>query len=138
MRRGHKPQEFRAAWPIRIGVLGALVAWMAVGVAALLSGAGTAAALVSVCFFVAFFLLHVFYYWSMTYVVDEYGVTYRGATAFEHFAWEDIVQVRESELPLGGDFVATTRGGFVLSSFVDQRERLLELIVARAGLFPSA
>jgi hypothetical protein len=138
MRRGERPQEFRASFPIRVSVLGALVAWVVVGAAAVVSGAGTAAALLSVGLFVAFFSLHVLYYWSMTYVVDEYGVTYRGATAFEHFAWEDIVQVRESLLPLGGDFVTTTGGGFVLSSFVDQRERLRDLIVARAGLFPLA
>lgn len=134
--RLRKPVEFRASWIIRVAVLLALIAWLAIGIAAALAGGMPLYAFASIGFFVAFFLTFVFYYWSMAYVVDEYGVTYRGATEFAHFPWEDIVQVRNSEVPLGGYYIATKRGGFVLSNFIRGREQLVETIIARAGLFP--
>lgn len=137
MRRGRGPEEFRASWLIRVAVLSALVLWLLAGALALVAGAASGQVMVSIAFFVLFFLVFVFYYWSMAYVVDEYGVTYRGATEFQHFPWEEIIHVRGSEIPLGGYYVATKRGGFVLSNFVRGREQLLETIVARAGLFPA-
>jgi hypothetical protein len=65
-------------------------------------------------------------------------VTYRGATEFEHFSWEEILHVRWSDIPLGGYLISTKRGDFVLSMFVTGRERLVEMIIAKAGLFPEA
>lgn len=132
-----KQEFFRASWAIRLAVLVALMAWMLVAGALLLTADMPLYTFASTAFFVLFFLVFVAYYWSMTYVVDEYGVTYRGATDFEHFPWEEITQVEHSEIPLGGYYVSTKRGGFVLSNFVKGRERLVELIIARAGLFPS-
>src|SRR5688500_18912475 len=131
-------QEFRVNWPIKVSVLAALLVWIAIGGMALFACALPLAAALSVAFFVLFFLVFVAYYWSMAYVVDEYGVTYRGATEFEHFSWEEIVHVRWSDVPLGGYLVSTKKGDFVLSTFIKGRERLVELIVARAGLFPEA
>ena len=131
-------QEFRINWPIKLSVLVALLCWIAIGGIAFLTGDIPLAAALSIAFFVLFFLVFVAYYWSMAYVVDEYGVTYRGATEFEHFSWEDIVNVRWSEVPLGGYLVSTKKGDFVLSTFIKGREKLVELIVARAGLFPEA
>jgi len=90
---------------------------------------------VSIAFFIVFFVAFVAHYWRMVYVVDEYGVTV-GASEQNHFRWEDIEQVRPSDIPLAGYYVSTKRGGFMLSSFVTQRRRLLDTIIARAGLFP--
>jgi hypothetical protein len=126
---------FRASLIIRAMVLAALATWL------LVLGAAVVAKLPSylfatIAFFIAFFCLFAAYYCSMTYVVDEYGVTYRGATDFVHFAWEDIVQVNDSEFPLGGWYVSTRNGGFVLPAFVTDHRVLVDLIVSRAGLFP--
>jgi len=129
--------EFRATWTIRWAVLGALVLWAAIGAFVAVSSLMPATTLLSVGFFVVFFTGFVAYYWSMAYVVDEYGVTYRGATDFVHIAWEDIDGVKTSELPLGGAYVSSERGGLVLSHFVRGHEKLVDLIVARAGLFPT-
>ena len=89
-----------------------------------------------VVFFVLFFAMFCTYYWSMRYVVDESGITYRSPTQRRFFRWEDVLQVKASDFPLGGYLVTTRRGGFVLSMFVGGRDRLCELIVARAGLWP--
>ena len=138
MSRKNQHQEFRVNWPIRLSVLAALLVWVAIGIIMFLADEVPLGATLSIAFFVLFFLVFVAYYWSMAYVVDEYGVTYRGATEFEHFSWEEIVNVRWSEIPLGGYLVSTKKGDFVLSTFIKGREKLVELIVARAGLFPEA
>lgn len=119
-------------------MLVALLAWIAIGGIALVTHTVPLAAVLSIAFFVLFFLVFVAYYWSMAYVVDEYGVTYRGATEFEHFSWEEIQHVRWSDIPLGGYLISTKRGDFVLSTFIKGRERLVEMIIAKAGLFPEA
>lgn len=129
---------FRAAWPIRIAVLAALIVWLVAGVATLTAPDWTWNSLLGVVFFVLFFAMFCAYYWSMRYVVDERGITYRSPTQRRFFRWEDILQVKTSEVPLGGYWVATRRGGFVLSMFVGHRDRLRELIVARAGLWPES
>lgn len=129
-------REFRASWLIRAPVLAALVVWVLVGMLAVLVDNMPTYTFASIAFFVAFFLVFVAYYFNMTYVVHEYGVTYRGATEFEHFDWEEIVNIHGSDLPLGGYYVTTKTGGFVLSSFIKGHETLVELIAARAGLLP--
>jgi hypothetical protein len=134
--RRREIREFRASWLIRAPVLAAFVVWVTVGIVAALVGNMPVYAFVSIAFFVLFFLVFVAYYFSMTYVVHEYGVTYRGATEFEHFDWEEIVHIHGTGVPLGGYYVATRTGGFVLSSFVKGHETLVELIAARAGLMP--
>lgn len=129
-------REFRASWLIRAPVLGALVVWLLVGgVAAFIEGMPSYA-FASIAFFVAFFLVFVAYYFSMAFVVHEYGVTYRGATEFEHFDWDEIIQINGTGVPLGGYYVTTKSGGFVLSSFVEGHDALVQLIAARAGLMP--
>lgn len=135
MRRGRPVQEFRAHWLIRIVALAALLIWLAaLGVAAIF--ALPLYTYVSIAFFIVYFCMFVVYYWKIAYVVDEHGVTVRGPTDRNHYAWEDIENVRSSEIPLGGYYVSTKKGGFVLSSFVEGRERLLDVIITRAGLFP--
>lgn len=138
MRRLRTAEEFRASWGIRLTVLLALLMWMSVGLAGAAFGSLPPQAFASIAFFVLFFSGFVAYYWSMAYVVDEYGVTYRGVSEFIHFPWEEIENVRDSELPLGGYYVTTKAGGFVLNKFVRGREELRDLIIARAGLFPVA
>ncbi len=128
--------EFRASWLIRFAVLLALLVWVTIGLAAAIADALPNYVFASIAFFVLFFMIFVAYYWNMAYVVDEYGVTYRGATDFEHFPWEDIIHIRTSDIPLGGYYVTTRRGGFVLSGFIHGHEKLRELIVARAELLP--
>lgn len=122
---------------MRAAALGALLLWLAVAALAVSLDGVPGHAYVSIAFFVAFFLVCVAYYFNMAYVVDEYGVTYRGATDFDHFPWEDIVQVDGSDVPLGGYFVTTKHGVFVLSSFIKGHRALVDLIVARAGLLPN-
>ncbi len=135
MRRGRPAQEFRAHWLIRTLAAAALTVWVAAaGVAALYEL--PLYTYVSILFFIVYFCAFVAHYWTMAYVVDEYGVTVRGSTDLNHFAWEDIEHVRSSDIPLGGHYVATKTGGFVLSSFVTHRDRLLDMIITRAGLFP--
>lgn len=128
--------EFRASWLIRAPVLAALLVWVSVGVAATIVGNMPAYAFISIAFFVLFFFVFVAYYFSMAYVVHEYGVTYRGATEFEHFDWDEILHIHGTGIPLGGYYVVTRTGGFVLSSFIKGHETLVELIAARAGLLP--
>lgn len=137
-----QPDVFRASWWIRGGVLGALGAWLTLGAWALLSQTLPARSLWGIAFFVLFFLVFAAYYWRMRYVVDERGVTVRGAPVRGsygrgHFPWESIESVRRSTVPLGGWEVTTAEGIFVLDVFVGRRSRLLDVIVARAGLFPT-
>ncbi len=136
--RSKHPREYRASTLIRGMVLSALLLWAAAGIFAAWIGGFPASALVSIAFFVLFFLGFAAYFWRMSCVVDEHGVTIRGALDQEHLAWEDIEQVRDSQLPLGGYWITTKRGVFVLNTFIQEREQLLDIIVARAGLFPEA
>lgn len=131
----HRIQEFRASWLIRGAVLFALAVWVLVLVTALLVGA-PAQAYGGIAFFLLFFLTFVAYYFSMSFTVHEYGLTYRGATEFMHVDWDEIVKVEISNLPLGGWWVTTKDGGFMLSSFLDDAAALAELVAARAGLMP--
>lgn len=121
---------------IRIVAALALTVWLIAGVLA----AWYALPLytyASIAFFVVYFWVFVLHYWKMAYVVDEFGVTIRRSHDVDHHvAWEDIERVEASDIPLGGYYVSTKEGGFVLSTFVEGRERLLEMIIARAGLFP--
>ncbi len=135
MRRGQPAQEFRAHLIIRLVSLAALVVWLAAGVLATWYVLPLAS-FVSIAFFVVFFLIFVTHYWQMAYVVDEYGVSIRSPTDFVHHAWEDIEQIRSSEFPLGGYYVATKNGGFVISHFLKGRDVLVDIVIARAGLFP--
>ncbi|MEL6188929.1 MAG: hypothetical protein AAFU79_30280 [Myxococcota bacterium] len=125
--------EFRASWWIRGGVLAALTLWVGVGAWALLRGDLPLDALLGILFFVLFFVGFALYYWRMAYIVDDRGVTVRGHL----FPWETIESVKRSTLPLVGWEVTTARGVFVLDVFVSGRARLLDVIVARAGLWPS-
>jgi hypothetical protein len=128
---------FRASWLVRAPVLLALVLWLTVGVIAAFESDGMPAhVFVAIAFFVVFFLIFVAYFFSMTYVVNEYGVVYRGATEFIHVEWDDILQVDNSMVPLGGYYVTTKRGGFPLNAMVRGHQELAELIIARAGLMP--
>lgn len=128
--------EYRPWWLVRGAVLLALLLWVFVAIVAAFTEGMPSHAFASIAFFVLFFVVFVAYYFSMAFVVNEYGVTYRGATEFEHFDWEDIVKVDGSSVPLGGYYVTTTRGGFVLSSFIKGHEALAELIIRRANLVP--
>lgn len=117
----------------------ALIAWVAIGAAATALLELPTASWLSIAFFVVFFLGFVTYYWRMAYVVDERGVTYRGPTEEVRLLWEDIDEVRQPEVPLGGYTVVAGKGaGLVLSKWVGRREDLVDIIVARAGLWPSA
>ncbi|CAN0586418.1 unnamed protein product [Laminaria digitata] len=129
--------EFRISWMIRWSVLTALIGWLVMGAFVAWHDEMPAKTLLSVGFFVAFFAAFVSYYWRMTYVVDEHGVTYRGATDVVHIPWEDINEVKDSELPLGGAYVHSQGGRLVLSHFVRGHAQLVDIIVARAGLFPT-
>lgn len=131
----HRIQEFRASLAIRAAVLVALAVWVAVLVTAVAVGA-PAQAFLGIAFFLLFFLVFVAYYFSMSYTVHEYGLTYRGATEFMHVDWDEIVKVELSHVPLGGWWVTTKSGGFLLSSFLDDAAALAELVAARAGLMP--
>ena len=135
MRRGRPAEEFRAHLVIRLLVLAALIVWLLAAVVAAIYDLPLYT-YVSIAFFIVYFCAFVAHYWQMAYVIDEYGVTIRGPLDFSHFPWEDIEHVRSSSIPLGGHYVSTKDGGFVLSSFVTGRERLLDAIVTRAGLFP--
>lgn len=130
-------REFRISWPIRAAALGALLAWLAVGVFAAAIPNVPGRLFWAIGFFVAFFVGSVAYYFNFALVVHEYGLTYRGVTDFEHFDWEEILHIRDSPMPLGGYMVTTTRGAFTLNGFVEQHDALVELIIARAGLFPT-
>ena len=133
----HQTKEFRASLLVRAAAICALLIWVLVGLyAASLEGIPHHI-FASIAFFVAFFVVCVTYYSNMAYVVHEYGVTYRGATEFDHFDWEDIVQVDNPTHPLGGYYVITTHGVFVLNYFIRGHQALAELIIARAGLMPT-
>lgn len=117
----------------------ALVGWLGLGVWVLVTDEHLPPnALWGIGFFITFFLVFAMYYWRMVYVVDETGVTVAGATDCTHFPWETIESVRRSDFPLGGWEVSTNQGVFVLDRFVGHHARLLDVIVARAGLFEGA
>lgn len=130
--------EFRASWWVRAAVVLALSVWIGVLIWAAWLGALDPRSLAGVLFFVAFFVLFTRYYWRMMYVLDDSGVTVRRGPGGpgRHFPWESIEAVRRSSVPLGGWEVLTKRGVFVLDVFVGGRARLLDVIVARTGLFP--
>lgn len=127
-------REFRPSWLIRAAVLAALILWVGVGMLAIVAGGVPGHALAAIVFFVVFFLVFVAHYFRMAFIVDDHGVTYRGATDLQHFDWEDIVQVDCVDVPLGGYYVKTRQGGFVLSSFIKGHRALADLIIRRAGL----
>ena len=128
-----KRYEFRASWWIRGSVLFALILWLSLGVWATFWGALPTRSLAAIAFFIIFFVGFASYYWGMTYIVDERGLTVRG----HHFPWEVIESVQKSPLPLVGWEVTTAKGNFVLDTFVRRRALLLDVIIARAGLFPA-
>ncbi len=134
-RRRH---EFRAALWVRLAVIGALAFWASLGAWALAFDALPARATIGIAFFVLLFAGFALRYGRMAYVVDDSGVTVRGATGGEHFPWEGIERVRAPTLPLAGWEVRTDRGMFVLDAFVGGRAQLIDVIVARTGLFPDA
>lgn len=129
--------EFRARGLIRWTLLAAIASWVGLGTYGLYLQALPAEAILSVGFFVTFFIAFARYYWRMGYVVDTDGVTYRGAAQAIHIAWDDIKTLHDSANPLGGYRVETKYGPFVLSHLVYEHKKLADLIVARAGLFPT-
>lgn len=134
-RRRH---EFRTSWWVRGAVLAALALWVAIGGWALVTGALPFRAFLGVVFFVVFFTAFALHFWRMAYVVDQNGVTVkRGRFGSGFFPWESIESVKRSDVPLGGWEVMTARGVFVLDAFIAKKARLVDVIVARAGLFQS-
>lgn len=130
-------QEFRASWWVRGAVAAALALWTAALGWGLFAGLPPKA-VTGVLFFVTFFGAFAHHFFSVAYVVDETGVTVRrGPLGSGFFPWESIESVEPSGVPLGGWAVTTARGVFVLDAFVAGRARLIDVIVARAGLFPS-
>ncbi len=128
---------FRAALAVRLATALALIHWVVV-LGMVLAGPDiwSVQTFASVGFFILFFGVLTTYYWSMRYEADDVGLTYRGPTQRTSYAWEDIQRVDRSAIPLGGYWVSTKRGGFVLSTFIGHGDRLRDLIVTRAGLFP--
>ncbi|MBX2814247.1 MAG: hypothetical protein KTR25_20735 [Myxococcales bacterium] len=125
--------EFRASWWIRGSVLTALLAWTGLGVWVMLYERLPARVLATIAFFILFYVAFTLYYWRIHYVADDTGLTVHG----DHFPWESIESVERSSLPLVGWEVTTQKGRFVLDLFVRRRALLLDVIVARAGLFPA-
>ena len=127
---------FRASWAVRAAVLASLVAWLSVGALAATLDGVPFHAFAAIGFFVGFFVLCVSYYFNLAYVAHEYGITYRGATEFDHFDWDEIEHIEPSMILLGGYTVTTKRGVFVLNRWITGYDDLVEMIIARAGLFP--
>jgi len=132
----HLNREFRVSWALRAALLAALAIWLGLAVVAATLDEVPAHVFAGISFFVAFFVLCVRYYFRLSYVVDDAGLTYRGASALFHFGWDEIERVEESEILLGGSTVTTKHGQVVLNRFVHGYADLVEVIVARAGLFP--
>jgi hypothetical protein len=89
-------------------------------------------------FFIVFFAVSLAYYARTAIFVDARGVTYRGVVKTLRIGFEDI---RKLDVLPGLVTVYSIRGkgpGMHFTSFFAQHRRLMELVVSRAGLAPSA
>lgn len=112
-------------------MLVALLLWTSLGIWALFTGTLPPKSLASIAFFIIFFVGFCRYYWRMQYIVDDTGLTIHG----HHVPWESIESVEPSSMPLVGWELNTLKGRFVLDIFIRRRALLLDVIIARAGLF---
>jgi hypothetical protein len=87
-------------------------------------------------FFVVFFGLSLTYYVRAAIFVDEAGLTYRGIVRTERLTFDDIRKVDVLPGPVTV-YAVRGRGRFVhFTSFFRHHQRLVELLIERAGLAP--
>ncbi len=90
----------------------------------------------STVFFVLFFVVSLLYYVRTAIFVDSGGLTYRGMVRTLRFSFTDI---RKLDVLPGPVTVYAVRGKGRLihfTSFFKHHQRLMELLVERAGLAP--
>jgi hypothetical protein len=91
----------------------------------------------SVIFFILFFAISVFYYVRTAIFVDADGVTYRGMVRTRRISFEDIKKIDVLPGPIVV-YAIRARGGFVhFTNFFRHHQRLMKLVVDRAGLSPT-
>ena len=130
------PKIFRIKWPIRLACILALLSWVSIALVALTSRDLPFSIFAAIAFFVSFFVFCVSYYSKLHYVINEYGIILMSTGFVSQFDWSEIEKIEPSRIPSGGYIVTTERGGFVVNGFIDGQKALVDLIIARAGLFP--
>ena len=90
----------------------------------------------SALFFVVFFGLSLTYYARTVIVIDGAGLTYRGIMRTERFSFDDIRKVDVLPGPVTV-YAIRGKGRFVhFTSFFKHHQRLVALLIERAGLAP--
>ena len=92
--------------------------------------------LASAGFFVLFFALSLAYYVRTSIEVDAAGITYHGVLATRRFTFADIRKVDVLPGPITVYAVRGPSGWVHFTSFFWRHQRLMELLVQRAGLSP--
>ena len=115
-----------------MGIAGAL--WLAVLCYLFQFQGVPAKTFLAAVFFVVFFAVSVAYYVRTAIFVDARGVTYRGLVRTERFAFAEIRKVDVLPGPVTV-YAIRARGRLLhFTSFFKHHQRLVELLVTRAGL----
>jgi hypothetical protein len=126
-----RPRKILAAAMAIAGLL-----WSAVLIYLLQFRGVPAKTFLSALFFVVFFGLSLTYYVRAAIFVDEAGLTYRGIVRTERLTFDDIRKVDVLPGPVTV-YAVRGRGRFVhFTSFFRHHQRLVELLIERAGLAP--
>lgn len=91
----------------------------------------------STIFFILFFGVSVLYYLRTAIIVHGTGLTYRGIWRTIHFGFDDIRKVDVLPGPVTV-YAIRVKGRLVhFTSFFKHHQRLVELLIDRAGLAPT-
>jgi hypothetical protein len=91
----------------------------------------------STIFFILFFGLSLAYYVRTAILVDRRGLTYRGIVRTQRFTFDDIRKVDVLPGPVTV-YAIRGKGRFIhFTSFFKHHQRLMKLLVERAGLSPN-
>jgi hypothetical protein len=84
--------------------------------------------------FIAFFAVSLAYYARAAIFVDARGVTYRGIVRTARMTFDEIRKLDVLPGVVTVYAIRTARAGMHFTSFFRQHRRLVELVIARAGL----
>jgi hypothetical protein len=131
-----EPQIFRPRRVFAAAMALAGLLWSAVLVYLLQFRGVPVKTFLSALFFVVFFGLSLTYYARTVIVVDGAGLTYRGIMRTERFSFDDIRKVDVLPGPVTV-YAIRGKGRFVhFTSFFKHHQRLVALLIERAGLAP--
>lgn len=136
VRRDKIERVFRIMWPIRAACLASITFWGFLAYQSYGLPELQLSQLIIIVSFMAFFALTLSYYSNLSYVTDEHGIEFVTHNSSQKISWHDIEKIAPSIVPTGGHIITTKRGKYVINGFVKGHQRLVELVITRAGLFP--